>query len=386
MRDIAKLWFVAMVLGSLGGCAESGGGAKTDRDVDSVCEAGDRVACSCGEDEDEGTAACDEDGEVGECRCDDEPKGERDAASEKPADAASSKPDAERDAAVATPARDAAMGARPSDAGAPMAPRDSATAPAVDSGPAMPPGQANPGMNGPYPTTTEENVGPGMAFTMVRPRELGANGVKHPIITWGNGTGATPRSYTGLLNRLASHGFVVIASNSTNTGSGNEMLQGVDWVLEQNMASGSPLFGKIDPSRIGATGHSQGGFGTCQTARDARIKTIAPIQGFRAPAGSYAGSIFAISGGMDTIVAPTGISSGFDRLSKGPAMYGELKAATHTDWIGGRNASGSAYFEAVTAWMRVHLMEDAALRSKFYGAQCGLCSDAAWTVKQKGMD
>lgn len=355
------------------------------------CEAGDEVACSCGDDE-EGTAECGEDGEPGACSCDDSAsEGERDSGKSEPDRDASTEgapmsgtrnDGGARDASMPpTPVRDAGS----SDASAP-GPADASAQGSPDaSGPANPPSSANPAMNGPYAATTEENVGPGSAFTLVRPRELGMGGVKHPIITWGNGTGATPRSYTALLNRLASHGFVVIASNSTNTGSGNEMLQGVDWVLEQNMTAGSPMFEKIDASQIGATGHSQGGFGTCQAARDARIKTIAPIQGFRSPMG-FSGSIFAISGGMDTIVMPSGISSGFDRLSKGPAMYGELKSATHTDWIGGRNASGSAYFEAVTAWMRVHLMADQALRPKFYGAQCGYCTDAAWTIKQKGME
>ena len=369
------------------------GGAEPGRSSAPTCEPGEEVACSCGDDE-EGSAECDDEGEAGECSCSDSASGdERDSGKSEPQPDADSDQapmnGARRDGGTTSASKDAATpqarDAGSSDASTPATGDAGAQAGSDASGPANPPGSANPAMNGPFAPMTEMNVGPGMAFTLVRPRELGMGGVKHPVITWGNGTGATPRSYTGLLNRLASHGFVVIASNSTNTGSGNEMLQGVDWVLEQNMTSGSPMFEKIDTSQIGATGHSQGGFGTCQAARDARIKTIAPIQGFRSPRG-FGGSIFAISGGMDTIVMPTGISSGFDSLTKGPAMYGELKSATHTDWIGGRNASGSAYFEAVTAWMRVHLMADEALRSKFYGAQCGYCMDAAWTIKQKGME
>ena len=40
----------------------------------------------------------------------------------------------------------------------------------------------------------------------------------------------------------------------------------------------------------------------------------------------------------------------------------------------------------VTAWMRVHLMGDTALRGRFYGASCTLCQDAAWQVMRKMMD
>ena len=41
---------------------------------------------------------------------------------------------------------------------------------------------------------------------------------------------------------------------------------------------------------------------------------------------------------------------------------------------------------AITAWMRVHLMGDTALRSWFYGASCKLCTDSAWSIQQKNMD
>ena len=59
----------------------------------------------------------------------------------------------------------------------------------------------------------------GDSFTLYYPTNLGAGGVRHPIVTWGNGTNAVPSQYSGLLNQLASWGFVVIASNSTATGS-----------------------------------------------------------------------------------------------------------------------------------------------------------------------
>jgi len=41
---------------------------------------------------------------------------------------------------------------------------------------------------------------------------------------------------------------------------------------------------------------------------------------------------------------------------------------------------------ATTAWMRVHLMGDTALRGRFYGPSCTLCQDTAWQVMRKMMD
>ena len=128
---------------------------------------------------------------------------------------------------------------------------------------------------------TENMVGPGSAYTMFRPQTLGQAGLKHPVITWGNGTGTMPSTYSTMLTHYASHGFVVIASNSTNVAQGTPppMLDGVTWVLEQAGVTTSPLYNCIDAAKIGATGHSQGAFATVTAGADPRIVTIAPLQG-----------------------------------------------------------------------------------------------------------
>src|SRR5690348_17265038 len=46
--------------------------------------------------------------------------------------------------------------------------------------------------SGPYATTKETNTGPNGAYTLFRPTTLGEGGLKHPILTWGNGTFVTP--------------------------------------------------------------------------------------------------------------------------------------------------------------------------------------------------
>ena len=69
--------------------------------------------------------------------------------------------------------------------------------------------------NGPFMPMTMTGSGPDGAYTMVRPATLGENGFKHPVATWGNGITTTPALYPGLLNAIASHGFVIIASDSS---------------------------------------------------------------------------------------------------------------------------------------------------------------------------
>jgi hypothetical protein len=253
------------------------------------------------------------------------------------------------------------------------------------SGPPPPPGDwgtADPAMPGSFMTVTENNVGPDMAFTMFRPMTLTK---KHPVITWGNGTGTTPSTYGRMLLHYASHGFVVIASNNTNVAGGTPpfMIQGVNWVLEQSANPMSPLYQHIDADHIGATGHSQGAIAASSAAADPRVLVWAPIQGARSVSGQHGPGLL-LCGTMDTTLPCTGAASAFDRVSTMPVMYGELKAASHTNWIAGGRMH--PYAVATTGWFRVHLMGDTALKPMFYGASCKLCTDPAWVIKQKMLD
>jgi len=44
----------------------------------------------------------------------------------------------------------------------------------------------------------------GNAFDLYYPTNLGANGFKHPILTWGNGTNGAPGDYATFLRHMAS--------------------------------------------------------------------------------------------------------------------------------------------------------------------------------------
>ena len=103
--------------------------------------------------------------------------------------------------------------------------------------PGLPPVGTNFAAAGPYQVTVQTDS----AHTYYSPATLGQNGVKHPIILWGNGTGTTPPIYDGLLRHFASHGFVVAAANTSNAGSGNEMLAGLDNLTTFNGQSWQPL-------------------------------------------------------------------------------------------------------------------------------------------------
>ncbi|HMG41543.1 MAG TPA: alpha/beta hydrolase [Acidimicrobiales bacterium] len=73
--------------------------------------------------------------------------------------------------------------------------------------------------------------------------------------------------------RLASHGFVAITINTTNSfiqpeQRSTEQRQALDYVVNQGNTQGSPVFGKVDGTRQGVAGHSMGGGGSLISLRD----------------------------------------------------------------------------------------------------------------------
>jgi hypothetical protein len=241
---------------------------------------------------------------------------------------------------------------------------------------------------GPF-TTTSAAEGP--ACTIFRPEPLGEAGRKHPIIIWGNGTGANPQVYAGVLTHWASHGFIVAAANTSNAGSGTEMLACLDYVLQQDGVSGSAYSGNVAGDRVGASGHSQGGGGTLMVGRDQRITATAPLQPFiqfgfggvdAASAAQQKGPMFLMSGSNDTIAAPAANQQPVFDTTNVPTFWGTLQGADH---IASAIGTISDYRGPATAWFRLHLMADESARSLFYGTSCGLCSNPAWVVQRKGI-
>jgi len=226
-----------------------------------------------------------------------------------------------------------------------------------------------------YPSDMDRQL-----YTLFRPKTL-EEGKKYPVVTWGNGTCAHPLLYTEILEHLASHGIIVIATNATSVGSGTEMQRGLDYVLEENGKSGSPLYGKIDAELFGASGHSQGSSATVTVGGNARIKVTVPIQGAQAAAArALKGPTFLISGEKDTLVTPASVESAFNAVTV-PAVYGMSIGQDHL--MPGRMPA--PILEALTSWFALHLLKDESTRPLFYGDQCGLCSDSTWTLKRRNL-
>lgn len=239
--------------------------------------------------------------------------------------------------------------------------------------------------SGPYRTTDSRES----SCRIYRPRTLGEGGVRHPIILWGNGTGASPTTYGSLLKHWASHGFVVAAANTSNAGTGTAILNCLDHLERENNSSRGTYAGKLNVGRVGVSGHSQGGGGTIMAGQDSRITVTAPMQPYTIGLGHRSssqsrqnGPMFLMTGGRDTIASPTLNARPVYNSANVPVFWGELARVSHFEPTG----SAGGYRGPSTAWFRYHLMEDNNARDMFYGSNCGLCTDRSWTVKKKSMN
>jgi hypothetical protein len=268
-------------------------------------------------------------------------------------------------------------------------------------------GTVDPSKAGPFEVATDKNVGPENGvpdkiwdnkmphFNVYYPKDM-SQGYCHPVITWGNGTGDQPEPvepnckagqcgyYKTIITQLASHGFVVVASLSSQTLQGDPLPQiaGVNWMIKENADPASKFYHKLDITKIGATGHSQGGAATSASATDPRIVASSSICGARA--GTLHGPALLLCGGADEFVnCQTSVQPVFDATSSVPVMMAEIPGMTHGSWIG---SIQEPVMVGTVGWMRVHLMNDTANRSMFYGASCKVCSDAKWKIQRKLMD
>jgi hypothetical protein len=299
-----------------------------------------------------------------------------DAASVSAADAAAP------DAAAASSDAPVQGGATGSD-GAPAGGAPAADAAAIDSTSSAWPAVADYAAPGPFATTRDNNTGPGAAYDVFRPAQLGAGKTKHPIISWANGTLFGIADYARLLDHWASHGFVVIAGHSNSTAGGGTHKAAIDWMLAENGRQGSPYFDLLDGKKIGAAGHSQGGGATLAAASNKPGPTgilasisLMPILSFESDKTvvmRQTAPMLNINATMDDR-DPTGAVA--NQIYAGAATSTLVQAA----FIGiHEDAMQPPMRRPTVAWFRLQLMGDEHARALFYpAATCGLCADPAW--------
>jgi hypothetical protein len=216
-------------------------------------------------------------------------------------------------------------------------------------------------------------------YTIFRPACM-KEGEKYPVITWANGTCGLTHGYTGLLATEASHGFVIIASNSTWTASTTSpdgipvQLHALDYAKALNEDPNSVFYQKLDLDNIGAAGHSQGSMATSDSASDSRIKSTILWNG-----GTSNDKPFVyVSGDRD--VGDTDaddLASDTNRATQ-PGAWVFYHQILET----GGSSTGHLLLmeqpdravELSIAWWKWRLKDDQEAKNMFIGDDCGLCN------------
>jgi hypothetical protein len=153
-----------------------------------------------------------------------------------------------------------------------------ATAGGAAPGPALPSVTSVDG-DGPFKTKQDLASGPKGASGLFQPTELGQNGLKHPIFLFGCGGMSNPAAYATELSRIASHGFVVLADIAAIGDNATVFKASLDWIIAENARAASPLFGKLDTTKIAAGGHSIGSVNAFLFGPDPRLTTTIHVAG-----------------------------------------------------------------------------------------------------------
>ncbi|GAA4426490.1 hypothetical protein GCM10023148_29890 [Actinokineospora soli] len=228
---------------------------------------------------------------------------------------------------------------------------------------------------GPYQVAVVQR---GSTHTLFYPADMATAARKHPVVVWGNGTGATVQQYDVFLRHLATWGFVVAAANTGQAGSGAEMLDGARFLVAENSRAGSVFQGRIDTANIGAAGHSQGGGGAIAAGADPMVKATLPVMpGPQGSVPALRGPSLFIAGQFDYVVPSFYVRGRYAWAKEHPAVFAELKGSDH--FFPGETRARMV--GVGTAWLRYWLAGDAAGKRVFFGPEAGaeLFQDPAWS-------
>jgi hypothetical protein len=214
-----------------------------------------------------------------------------------------------------------------------------------------------------------DGSGPDGMYTIIKPAMLGMNGFKHPLITWGNGITTTPQQYPGLLQGIASHGFVIIASDSSS-------------VTSQMM--------------LATVGYSLGGGAAVDSGSHDNVRATVSFHGLQGQAGAVKGPLLLFTTTADGFVTKDSyVKPCYDASTTQPTIMATMHimgydspnggTASNADFSGHLYPIGDAGDERAPgiAWLRLWIYGDQGAKKYFYGDDCILCKDPWIDIQRK---
>jgi pimeloyl-ACP methyl ester carboxylesterase len=226
--------------------------------------------------------------------------------------------------------------------------------------------------DGPYQTRQNLSGGPSGASGLFYPTNLGADGFNHPIFLWGCGGSSRPSNYASHMNRIASHGFVVIAEVSRINGNGVTLKSSLEWIIKENTRPQSIFYQKLDTSKIALGGHSIGSVNAFAIADDPRLITTIHVAG---------GSLDEQGTEALKLIHPAAYicsqNDSFGNVEKARADYAVTTVPVFFTVMSGVNhvAATAEGLPAIVAWLRWFLLDETEHRQKFLDPRGEFCTD-----------
>ncbi len=244
--------------------------------------------------------------------------------------------------------------------------------------------------------------------TVFRPQDLskfGGNN-KLPIIAWGNGACAnSPWEHVNFLSEVSSYGFLVVAigpmplegEKGRGSSKSSQLTDAIDWAIAQNADKNSPLYQKIDVSKIAVSGMSCGGLQTLETAPDPRVTTQVIYNSgiFVNPSTAMGGMpnlskeqlkklhapTLYVLGGEKDIAYANGMDD-FKNINHVPVFVANMDVG-HGGTYG--QPHGGEFAKLATQWYKWQLKGDAEAGKFFTGNPPGITKNTNWRFEKKKM-
>ena len=220
-----------------------------------------------------------------------------------------------------------------------------------------------------------EHTGHDGGGILAYPEQL-SNDQKHAVVVWGPGGGTEPGAYGGIIRRLASHGFVVIALRES-PGNATQAIPALNWLEKKNNDPNDPLYQKLDMTKVGCSGHSMGGLESEQALiKDDRVITAmlnnSGDLGHTAMSQVSAGKTVGIVYGEGGMERPNAEADYNNQGVKAPACLIKMTGGQGNEcqqgecgWGHGSGPWGG--MAATVAWMRWHLGGEDNRKADFVG-------------------
>ena len=191
-------------------------------------------------------------------------------------------------------------------------------------------------------------------------------GKKYPLVVMANGTGVEYPKYEATFKHLSSWGFIVAGNDDPSTCLGDSVVKTLQYMLNLNNQKDSIFYNKIEPEKIGISGHSQGGAGVfnsiikhgdlskyfkCAFASSAPTKSL--IEKFKLESFKYQSELVNIpimmvisNGKIDNGICPFNESKeNFDKIGGNiKKVFGVRKNVDHGDMLIAQDPYMTAWF------------------------------------------